>query len=148
VSVASGELAATTERQTIRSTPKTGRFVRLTSLGDANGGFHSSMAEFDVLEGPPANRHPTAASRVVAVSRNSSARIPLKGGDPDGNPLTYRIVGQPQHGTLTGAYPNLIYRPDPGFTGIDRITYQVHDGSASSGIATVRIRVTTPSLAP
>lgn len=146
--VANGSFTASSEKQTALTIPKTGRFVRLTSLSEQNGGIHCSIAEFEVLDGPPANRRPVAAPGLVTVSRNSSARIALRGSDPDGNPLTYQILNLPRNGRLTGTYPDLVYRPKPGFTGTDRFTFRVHDGVASSRMATIRIRVTAPGKPP
>ena len=143
--IANGTFTASDGKQTALSSPKTGRFVRLTGLSEQTGGIHCSMAEFEVLGGPPANRRPIATARSVTVSRNSAARIPLRGIDPDGNPLTYQILNLPRNGRLTGSYPNLVYRPKPGFTGTDRFTFRVHDGSASSRMAAIRIRVNSPS---
>lgn len=55
-------------------------------------------------------------------------------------PLSYRVVSQPYHGTLSGNAPNLVYTPFPNFDGSDSFTYQViESGGAVSGIGTVSL---------
>ena len=51
--------------------------------------------------------------------------------DDEDEELTYEVVGQPQHGTLTGDPANggWIYTPDPGFIGTDSFLYRVSDGT-------------------
>lgn len=65
--------------------------------------------------------------------------------DPDGDPLSYRIVAPPSHGTLTaylgGAFT---YVPNPGYIGADSFTYQVFAGGEGSNIATVDLNVEGP----
>jgi hypothetical protein len=73
--------------------------------------------------------------------------------DPDGDPLTFELVGQPAHGTAVSfANDFAAYDPDPDFSTLpgdqeggswvsDTITYRVFDGSAYSNAATYRIWV-------
>jgi hypothetical protein len=42
---------------------------------------------------------------------------------------SYTVVGQPAHGTLSGAAPALIYAPNAGFTGSDSFTFSLTDNS-------------------
>jgi len=44
-------------------------------------------------------------------------------------------------GTLSGVAPDLIYTPNPGFSGIDSFRYTVNDGQANANEATVTITV-------
>ena len=69
--------------------------------------------------------------------------VTLNGSDND-NPITYAIVTQPIHGTLTGTAPNLIYTPDNGYDGEDSFTFRVSDGAHSSSVVTVHISVHIP----
>ncbi|MDX2231165.1 MAG: Ig-like domain-containing protein [Leptolyngbyaceae cyanobacterium bins.349] len=57
--------------------------------------------------------------------------------------FTANVVGTPTNGTLV-LNPNgsFSYTPNAGFTGSDRFTYRVNDGSANSGLATVSLSVT------
>jgi hypothetical protein len=62
--------------------------------------------------------------------------------DPDGDPLTASLVGQPKYGTvslnLDGSFS---YTPGETFYGTDSFTYQALGGGAASNVATVQITV-------
>jgi hypothetical protein len=55
--------------------------------------------------------------------------------------LTYTVVTNPAHGTLTGTAPNLTYTPTTGYTGADSFTFKANDGKVDSNVATVSITV-------
>jgi len=61
--------------------------------------------------------------------------------DADADPLTYRVVDAPQHGTLSGTPPRLIYTPEEGYAGPDSFTFDADDGKARSNIAEVVVTV-------
>jgi Ca2+-binding RTX toxin-like protein len=61
--------------------------------------------------------------------------------DTDNDPLTYTVVSQPTHGTLSGTAPSLIYTPNTGYSGTDSFTFKANDGQADSNIATVTMQV-------
>lgn len=54
----------------------------------------------------------------------------------------------PQHGTLTGRAPTLIYTPAPNYVGEDAFTFKVVGKSLTSTVATVGIRVNAVNDAP
>lgn len=139
--VASGTFDGTNGEKEVRFTPKKGRFIRLIALGDAGGSVHSNVAELNLLAAPAANRAPVAKGRKLSTKKNRNVRVKLKGKDPDGNPINYRIVRKPKHGKLKGTVPNLVYRPKKGFKGVDKFRYKVTDGKDSSKVVTVKIRV-------
>jgi|GEM_PF-2160055 len=87
------------------------------------------------------NTPPVADSRSVQVNEGVDKAITLTGSDADGDALTYLVVDQPQHGTLAGAAPNLIYSPDADYTGEDGFTFTVNDGQADSPVATISITI-------
>jgi hypothetical protein len=68
--------------------------------------------------------------------------------DPDGDPVTARLIRQAGQGTVT-LLPNgsFIYMPNPAFSGVDTFTYRANDGS-DSNVATVSITVTSVNTAP
>ena len=66
----------------------------------------------------------------------------LRGTDPQGGALTYTVVTQPAHGTLSGTAPNLTYTPTAGYVGADSFTFRVNNGVMDSIPATVSITVT------
>ena len=92
--------------------------------------------------GAEVNQPPVATAKSVTTTANTTIAITLKGTDPDGDPLTYSVVTQPAHGTLSGSAPNLTYTPGSGYTGSDSFTFKVNDGTADSATATVTITVT------
>ena len=53
----------------------------------------------------PERVSPKAQNIEVEVARGESVRIPLRGFERNLNPLTYRPLGRPQHGKLSGLVP-------------------------------------------
>lgn len=90
------------------------------------------------------NLAPTAENVSVAAVSGFTVPVTLTGRDPEDGPLTYEIVSQPAHGTLTGTAPDLTYTADAEFRGTDSFTYQVSDGVAESATASVDISVAAP----
>ena len=84
---------------------------------------------------------PTADAQSVLTAKGVAMPIVLTGADPDGESLTFAIVGGPQHGTLSGTAPNLVYTPSAGYFGLDAFAFTSHDGVLSSAPATVSISV-------
>jgi hypothetical protein len=77
----------------------------------------------------------------VVTTESGSVGLTLTGTDPDGDALTYAIVDQPTHGTLSGTAPEVTYTPDAGYTGADSFTFTVSDGEFTSDPATISIDV-------
>lgn len=87
------------------------------------------------------NQAPTANAQSVSLSKNTSKSITLTGSDPESQSLTFTVLTNPTHGTLSGTVPNLSYLPDTDYTGSDSFTFKVNDGSLDSASATVSITV-------
>ena len=68
--------------------------------------------------------------------------------DPDGDTLSYEIVGKPKNGIITGTAPNLTYLPNPNFNGKDSLSFKASDGSLESNVATVTIDIEAQNDAP
>ena len=83
------------------------------------------------------NHPPVAHYRSLPVPVNTSADILLTASDIDKDPLTYTVLTQPAHGTLSGTAPKLTYTPASGYNGSDRFTFKVNDGQVDSETATV-----------
>lgn len=116
---------------------------------------------------PSINFKPFANAVTTSVTQNSSGTVTLNGtsGYPDTTvtpTLTYSLVSQPADGTVTNFNPStgtFTYTPHPGFTGTDKLTYdvtqdppsQVTNGpngvpvTETSNPATVTINVAPPS---
>ncbi len=97
---------------------------------------------------PAKNRAPSAAAQSSSTPANKAVAVTLTGSDPDGDALTYRVVTQPAHGSLSGTAPKLTYTPNKDYSGPDSFTFTVSDGQATSAAATVVITVSAVNTAP
>ena len=96
----------------------------------------------------PVNDSPAAADQAVAANEDTAVVVTLSGADPDGDPLTYRLVSGPSHGPLSGLAPDLTYTPAANYSGSDSFTFVVNDGTVDSGTATVTVAVAAVNDAP
>lgn len=97
------------------------------------------------------NSPPTAADDTAVTAADSAVTIDIfaNDGDPDRDPLTALVPEQPEHGTLSAIGDGqLVYVPDPGFTGTDSFDYVLGDGQGGRDRATVTINVEAPDNAP
>lgn len=88
------------------------------------------------------NSAPTADSKPATVVEDGSVAITLSGSDADGDPLTFSIVTQPSHGSVSLAGAVATYTPTANYHGADSFTYRANDGYVNSASATVSITVT------
>ncbi len=88
------------------------------------------------------NHPPVAQNRCVTTDEDTAKAITLSATDADGDPLTYTIVTQPAHGTLSGTPPSVTYTPVAHYFGRDSFTFKANDGKLDSNVATVSISVT------
>ncbi len=105
------------------------------SLAGASGSIIGSQWLFD---GTGMTRTPYAYAQSVSMSQNTSQPITLAG---SGGTLTYAVLTQPAHGTLTGTAPNVTYTPAANYTGSDSFTFKVNNGTSDSAPATVSIGI-------
>src|SRR5438105_772337 len=54
---------------------------------------------------------PTAFGQTAATPENMPLPVTLTGIDPQGLSLSFAVITQPAHGTLSGTAPNLTYQP-------------------------------------
>lgn len=106
----------------------------------SDGGTDSSPATISITV-TPVNDLPTAENDSVTAQEDSPVWISLTGNDPDGDTLTYNIVSEPIHGSLSGTAPSLTYTPNSDFNGSDSFSFNVSDGQANSSLATVSITI-------
>ncbi len=88
------------------------------------------------------NSPPTALEGSVETREDTPVSFSLKGTDPDGDLLSYKIIAEPIHGTLSGTEPNLVYTPNPDYNGTDSLTFKVNDGKFDSNPVAFLIIVT------
>ncbi len=87
------------------------------------------------------NSPPTSNAQSVMTNEDTAIAITLTGSDPDNDPLTFSVVNNPSHGTLSGTAPSLTYTPAGNYNGADSFTFKVNDGTQDSAPATVSITV-------
>ncbi|HEY5936842.1 MAG TPA: Ig-like domain-containing protein, partial [Kofleriaceae bacterium] len=112
---------------------------------------HSAQVRFEVVDGTPANRAPSANDDSTMTSEDSSVSIALAANDsdPDGDTLAYTITSSPAHGSLDATNPaNPIYTPNANFFGSDGFSYSVSDGRGGSDTASVSISVISSNDPP
>jgi len=94
---------------------------------------------------------PVATPGSLTTDEDTSASGTLIASDPDGDPLTYRIVSDGTAGSAvvtdpaTGAFT---YTPDPDANGTDIFTFAANDGVADSNTATVSVTINAVNDAP
>lgn len=96
----------------------------------------------------PVNDAPQAKVELLTTQEETATPIRLSGEDVDGDALTFDVVEPPAHGVLSGAPPELVYTPAADFFGDEVIRYQVSDGSATSEVAQLVVRVSNVNDAP
>jgi N-acetylneuraminic acid mutarotase len=97
----------------------------------ANGGLYCAVADAP----------PVAYAQSLVVAENGSLPITLAATDPDGDTLTYEVLGSPAHGALSGTPPAVTYLPAAGYFGLDSFTFKANDGVLDSNVATISLRV-------
>ncbi len=99
----------------------------------------------------PVNDAPTANAQAVSTNEEVAVNITLTGNDPDGDDLTFALVGQPSNGVLSGFNAQtgaVTYTPADDFSGQDTFTFRVSDGELNSAPATVTVTVNAVNDAP
>ena len=111
-----------------------GRFYR--------NGNNAILDSFSITKA--SNSPPVANNQAVNVIQNTATPITLSATDPNNNPLTYSIVTQPSHGSVTPTTPggpSRTYTPTNSYLGPDSFTFKANDGTVDSNTATVSINV-------
>ncbi|MGO8837917.1 MAG: PKD domain-containing protein [Limisphaerales bacterium] len=85
---------------------------------------------------------PVATNQTVTLAENSFTNITLTGSDPQGLTLTYAVLTQPAHGSLSGTPPNVTYRPATNYFGGDAFAFKANNGVTDSAPATISLIVT------
>ncbi len=114
----------------------------------ASDGQLSSALSTITVNVAPVNDAPVADSLNVNGTEDTAVTLVLSANDPEGSALSFEILTQPTHGTLSGTVPSLSYQPASQFAGSDSFTYRVNDGELDSNIATVTITIDAVNDAP
>ena len=87
------------------------------------------------------NDAPTADAQSITTNEDTAKNVTLTATDVDSDTLTFSVVANPAHGSLSGTVPNLTYTPAADYNGSDSFTFKANDGTVDSNIATVSITV-------
>jgi len=106
---------------------------RSVSCYDCHDGVNSSN---------PSTHSPATVTGVSTNTLNSaSVAIQLPGTDPGGNPLTFRIVSQPAHGSIAVSGNLATFTPEWGFVGNETFTFAAFNTWVDSNLATGTVGV-------
>jgi CSLREA domain-containing protein len=117
------------------------RPVELGGIANAASGDGSDIGAVEL----PATLFPTVNDQSASTAEDTAKVITLVGSAPDDSTLTYEIVSQPAHGTLSAVSGNQVtYTPAANYHGNDAFAFRAitSGGAPSSNIATVTITVT------
>lgn len=106
------------------------------SATDGTGTSNTATISITVTPAPP-----VASGQNVTAAFQTATPVTLSA--TGAGTLTYAVVTQPAHGTLSGTAPALTYTPASNYTGTDSFTYTASNG-ATSNVATVTITVSAP----
>jgi len=76
------------------------------------------------------------------ISISASGQNNIAHNDPHDSEYTFFIQSSPNHGSLEGTPPFLIYMPESDYLGTDQFTFKVSDGEYESNDATITITIT------
>ncbi|MDT5063794.1 MAG: hypothetical protein QOH63_4253, partial [Acidobacteriota bacterium] len=141
-------VTGTGSTRTLRISPAANLSGTTTITVTVNGSNSQTMSDTFVLTVNAVNDAPVADSQSVTTNEDTPKAITLTGSDVDSSSLSYIIVANPAHGTLSGSAPNLTYTPSANYNGTDSFTFKINDGSADSNIATVSITINAVNDAP
>ena len=94
------------------------------------------------------NAAPVAQDLFETTLEDTPVDVTLVATDAEDDELTYAIVAQPAHGTVTLVGTTATYTPELDFNGTDTFTYKANDGLVDSNVATVTITITAVNDAP
>lgn len=109
------------------------------TITDGRGGCATGIVRID--SNTSGNHAPISLSYETTAVASLPVNLLLPATDPDGDPLTYAITQQPQHGTFEGDGPNRIYTADPAYYGPEVIVFKANDGGLDSALATILVHV-------
>ncbi len=122
------------------------------SIADGNGGTATATVSITVSSVDDA---PVAADDVATAVEDTAIVVDVAANDSDadGSSMQVTSVTQPAHGSVSvitdGADAGSVrYVPAPNYSGADRFTYTISDGSGAGGTATVVLTVTPVNDGP
>jgi subtilisin family serine protease len=95
-----------------------------------------------------ANNPPELDDMSIVTKVGQLAVIHITATDLDDDPLTFEVVRNPAHGSLSGEGTNYLYQPNPGFQGADEFAIRAFDGRDYSRVARINVTLTDQNTAP
>ncbi len=115
----------------------------------ASGGPDLSSTATSVIHITSANHPPVASAAAASGVEDATISGALAASDVDGNPLSYSLVADAQHGhVVVSAGGGYVYTPNADYNGTDSFSFQASDGVALSNVASVSLTVASVSDAP
>jgi hypothetical protein len=116
----------------------------------ANDGVSNSNAATIALSVTAVNDAPVAQSQSLTINAGTALNGTVTATDLDSAALTYHVLTNPTHGTLTLNITTGVFRynPEPGFSGSDSFAFQANDQFLNSNTATVSVTVSQSNIAP
>jgi CshA-type fibril repeat protein len=107
----------------------------------------------NVLDPASTTNTPTATVDIAETPMNTPVTLMTLSNDASGNPTAPLVAGtvivtmQPPNGTTTvdPITGNIVYMPNPGFMGMDTLTYEVKDANGNVTTAQQIITISAPS---
>jgi VCBS repeat-containing protein len=123
----------------------------LTETFTVNGVDGTPSTVTVTIQGVPENVAPNANDDSVSTTVNTPVPVAVLSNDddPDGDPLTIQSF-QPTtpNGTINQVGNQLVYTPNPGYTGTDTFTYTISDGRGGTDTATVTVSIGNAPVTP
>ncbi|MCK5584514.1 tandem-95 repeat protein, partial [Candidatus Bipolaricaulota bacterium] len=110
------------------------------TISDGHGGASTATVSIEVL---PINDPPIAQDDSQTTQEGLPVTILVlsNDSDPDDDSLRVESIGRPSNGSVVNNGSELVYEPDPGFSGTDRFTYTVSDNRGGTSTASVTVLV-------
>jgi hypothetical protein len=111
-------------------------------------GLETSAPAVVNIEVNAVNDTPVAYPDSITTWHSVPVSVILSGADIEGDVLEYHVTIVPEHGLLSGTGADLIYTPNPGFSGEDSFIFITNDGELDSAPALISIRVNPVTYIP
>jgi hypothetical protein len=98
-------------------------------------------ARIEALPTNPFDHYPTVNEEIASIDKGDNAVINLVSSDPDNLPLTFEVINQPSNGTVVISNSELVYSPDPNFSGQVVIGIKAYNGTKYSPLSNIVIDV-------
>jgi len=112
----------------------------VVTVNDGKGGLATSVITIGIT---PVNDAPVSSNQNLSTPEDTPVTGVISATDPDGDTLSYSVIGSGSHGTVTlnpvtGAF---VYTPDTGYSGSDNFVVSINDGHGGTTTSTVAISV-------